>query len=840
LFSALFCISPLFAQKKQPEIQKSKRIEKIINSQWTFNYFPSETADKGYEAYGFNDYKWPAISLPHTWNTYETTGELNTLKNSSEDNIIYWRNGWGWYRKHFTVSSAYADRKVFIEFEGVQRYCKVWINGKYLGDHTGGYGSFDFDITQYIKPIGENVLAVAVSNKELSDDQTASSGNDNFRFSGGIFRNVTLVLKDKLFIPMQGAANHEGGTFVTTPKVTEKEGIVRVQTWVKNDNLQKKSCLLQTSIIDGSNKTIQVIKTDAVINPGQLFKFDQTFKPVKKPHLWSTSDPYLYKIYSEVIDGSIVSDLYTTQFGFRWFRVEPKESSVYVNNKALIPQIVLWNINYPWIGFAIPKWMTDLNFNSLDAKANDKCIRTGSDPVDKTVFDMSDNLGVIVDYEIPVELQDQQIREIVRRDRNHPGILFWSLTGEDKQGSLKKIVLAEDTTRILNSILFSANPPMAGISQNSSALSDSQTSATGDPVKIVLTCSHQKILADRGSIALLTADIVDSQGKPVKGATNTIKWEVTGPATLVGPAVFEKSIDKNKDVEGAWYKGIPVSNIIRSTGESGKIRISVYSSGLTSATIEFWAQEYAAENTVITESVLNNEGRRSVTRPLLNADRLDDIPREIQLTSDKLKFNALDKTEYARQMKDYILKNNPSVDPSLVEFKALTDLLASALYNNSGNMSAEDYNYNIDHYNNCRLIAGYINATKLPPQFKDGLKTYYSNSIIRDGSEKNAGDEMNWLNWIPSGGTVVVYQTGANADVIKGVIISEKDDLTDIIAEVYPQFPNFSDEAKERALIFINKMNPYVYISDKEKNSISYKAEKGKTILIPLLKFISE
>ena len=148
------------------------------------------------------------------------------------------------------------------------------------------------------------------------------------------------------------------------------------------------------------------------------------------------------------------------------------------------------------------------------------------------------------------------------------------------------------------------------------------------------------------------------------------------------------------------------------------------------------------------------------------------------------------------------------------------------------------------------MIAGYINATKLPPLFKEGLKKYYASSIIKLGTEKNAGEEMNWLNWIPSGGTVVIYQEAPVTATLKGVIFTKKSELLDLIAVVYPQFPGFSQDAKDRALIFISKMNPYIHINsvseqsregDKEKaTSTSYKAEKGQPILIPLLKFISE
>jgi len=113
--------------------------------------------------------KWPAVSIPHTWSTFETTGEFHPFIRSSESENPYWWTGWGWYRKHFSVSKEYSDRKAFIEFEGVQKYCKVWVNGKYLGDHKGGYGSFDFDISAVLKPGEDNVIVVAVNNRQKDE-----------------------------------------------------------------------------------------------------------------------------------------------------------------------------------------------------------------------------------------------------------------------------------------------------------------------------------------------------------------------------------------------------------------------------------------------------------------------------------------------------------------------------------------------------------------------------------------------------------------------------------------------------------------------------------------------
>jgi beta-galactosidase/beta-glucuronidase len=175
--------------------------------------------NKGYETPGFDDSKWPVVSIPHTWSTFETTGELHPFIWSSETENPYWWTGWGWYRKHFSVSKEYSDGKAFIEFEGVQKYCKVWVNGKYAGDHKGGYGSFDFDITEVLKPGEDNVIVVAVNNRQKDEFKIPPLAAGDFEVYGGIYRDVKLVIKDKLFIPMQGSATHEGGTFVTTPRV---------------------------------------------------------------------------------------------------------------------------------------------------------------------------------------------------------------------------------------------------------------------------------------------------------------------------------------------------------------------------------------------------------------------------------------------------------------------------------------------------------------------------------------------------------------------------------------------------------------------------------------------
>jgi hypothetical protein len=303
-------------------------------------------------------------------------------------------------------------------------------------------------------------------------------------------------------------------------------------------------------------------------------------------------------------------------------------------------------------------------------------------------------------------------------------------------------------------------------------------------------------------------------------------------------------------MEGVWYMDMPVSNVIRSTGKPGKIRVTVSAGGLASGSIEIDAETVKPDNQVVAEPQLDENGRLPVSKQYFTISRLDDTPQEIKRSYDDVTFKASDRKGYQGAMKDQILRNNPAVDTSTVEFRTLLSLFASYLMNNNGRMVADDYNFSVDHYNTCRLISGYIIATKLPPLYKETLKKYYADMIITGGNEKNAGDEMNWLNWIPSGGTVVVSQEGNIPAWPRGTILTSKTALYDLITTVYPVFAKYSDDARQRALTFISKMNPYIVVKEvseqsregdqKKVTTVTYTAEKGKPILIPLIKFISE
>ncbi len=583
----------------------------------------------------------------------------------------------------------------------------------------------------------------------------------------------------------------------------------------------------------------------------------------------------MYKVWSELTDGSRVTDSYASPLGFRWFRWDYIENFLYVNGKKMVIHGGNRHQEYPWLGDAIPRWITEMDFRDMAENLNYNFMRTAHYPNDKYVYELTDKYGIVIDEESPSiknqafspEVQEQQMKEMIRRDRNHPSIMFWGIGTETDHPVNPRVALAEDTTRIVTGtrVVNVAQPGVRihtfeGMAKENTLkdiypLMGGKTSATegeaaGEPAKIVLTALNSKMEADLASVAVITADIVDSKGNHVMGANNTVRWSVSGPATLVGPSLYETDINKHHEMEGVWYMDMPVSNVIRSTGKPGKIRVTVSASGLASGSVEIDAETAKPDNQFVVEPQLDENGRLPVLKQYFSISRLDDTPQEIKRSYDDITFKAADRKGYESAIKDHILRNNPAVDTSTVEFRTLLSLFTSHLMNNNGQMVADDYNFNVDHYNTCRLISGYIFATKLPPLYKETLKKYYTDVIITGGNEKNAGDEMNWLNWIPNGGTVIVSQEEKIPVWPKGTIITNKTSLYDLITTVYPVFDKYSDDAKQRALIFISKMNPFIVVKEvdtqsregdqKKVTTVTYTAEKGKPILIPLIKFISE
>lgn len=433
-------------------------VRKLVDN-WKFNYFPQSELDTAKLQPAANDADWRVVALPHTWQSYETKKELHPfIASFKEQGEANWWNGWGLYRNCFVMTAEMiGGRRVFVEFDGVMKYSRVWVNGKEVGDHKGGYASFSFDITKWLKP-GTNMLAVAVNTRQRDEFNTPPMTAGNFNGYGGIYRDVRLVLKHAVHIPFQGSAEHEGGTFVTTPKVSAGEASVRVRTWVKNDGAKACSVSLRTDIVDPAGQRIARNEVSAEVAAGVIHGFDQPEVIVARPHLWSIEKPTLYRVESEVRVNGEATDRYASPLGFRWFEWNKEENLGYLNGKRLHLHGTNRHQEFPWLGDAIPKWMHVRDMADMRFGQSHNFLRTAHYTQDPLVYDLADRYGMLVCEEVPSiknmafspEIQRQQVIEMVRRDRNHPAIVMWSMGNETSHPADSKWAHDEDDTRIIH------------------------------------------------------------------------------------------------------------------------------------------------------------------------------------------------------------------------------------------------------------------------------------------------------------------------------------------------------------------------------------------------------
>ena len=371
--------------------------------------------------------------------TYETTGELHPyIKNASPNDNSYWWNGWGIYRKRIVIGKEFSQKKIFIEFDAVQKYSKIFFNGKFIGDHKGGFTGFYFDITSEVKFGEENLLVIAVNNVMNDKFQIPPMSAGNFDVYGGITRDVRLVIKENIYVPFQGSYKHEGGTFVFTPSVNKKEGKVAVKTFVKNESDKNKNVKVKTIITDSENLVVSNIETVKNINPGSIERFVQEDFLVKSPRLWSPDSPYIYNVFTEIYNDEKLTDTYYSPLGFRWYYWNYNTNKLFLNNREIHLHGQNRHEEFVWLGGAFPKWIAERDMKDIRYGLEHNFMRTAHYPHDPSIYDFTDRNGIIINEEVPNiknqefndEVQEQNLREMIRRDRNHPSIFFWSMGNE--------------------------------------------------------------------------------------------------------------------------------------------------------------------------------------------------------------------------------------------------------------------------------------------------------------------------------------------------------------------------------------------------------------------------
>jgi beta-galactosidase len=359
---------------------------------------------------------WRPVRLPHDWKTeLEYTPQKDVFMAGAKE------NGVAYYRKAFSLAGEDEGRHIAVEFNGVCRSASVWFNGCFLGDHYSGYTSFCFDLTDLANygDEGDNVLLVRVD---------TTTGDEGWWYEGaGIYRDVYLVKTDALHVDTWGA-------YIHLDKLEDHAALMIVETTLVNRGYTSRSARLDTVFFDDRGNKAGSAETPFTLDPlGSLTLIQRITVP--EPRLWSPETPALYKALSTITEGDVVVDEYPASFGIR--TVAYTTEGLLLNGKPVPLKGTCVHQDFAGLGAALPGDIQEYKIQKL-LEMGSNAYRSAHHPADPALLDICDRLGMLVMDENRLlessELRLGDLRDLVKRDRNHPSVVLWSLCNEEMIG----------------------------------------------------------------------------------------------------------------------------------------------------------------------------------------------------------------------------------------------------------------------------------------------------------------------------------------------------------------------------------------------------------------------
>lgn len=432
-FSILFVwLSLSLWAARQPEfstagffrLDNSGREVYSMNPAWRFH----KGAVEGAETKEFNDKDWTVVSLPDG---------IEYLPTEASGCINY--QGEVWYRKHFTPDAALKGKKLFLHFEAIMGKSKVFVNGKLLTEHFGGYLPVIADVTDVLDWNGGNVIAVWADN---SDDPSYPPGKAqdvlDYTYFGGIYRDCWLIAHNNVFITDPNYENEVagGGLFVAFGKVSDALAEVQLKIHVRNATKNPFSGRVEYMLLQPDGTEVARLSDKIQVKAGRATTVSDRM-PVKQPMLWTPSTPTLYNLLVRVLDkeGNVI-DGYRRRIGIRSIEFKGKDG-FYLNGRPYGKPLIGANRHQD---FAVVGNAVANSIHWRDAKklkdVGMEIIRNAHCPQDPAFMDACDELGLFVIVNTPgwqfwndapefAQRVYSDIRNVVRRDRNHPSVWLW-------------------------------------------------------------------------------------------------------------------------------------------------------------------------------------------------------------------------------------------------------------------------------------------------------------------------------------------------------------------------------------------------------------------------------
>ena len=375
----------------------------------------------------FDDPYWAILNLPHDWSIEGPFDQKNPAGGAG----AFLPTGVGWYRKHFLLPGFHDGQRLFLEFDGVMGVSDVWVNGAHLGRRPNGSVSFQYELTPHLHFTEReiNVVAVRVDN--------AAQPASRWYAGSGIYRHVRLVITRPIHLA-------HWSTVVTTPHVSAAEAAVHVAATVVNQSAEARDVSLQVAIVGSDGQTVETAETGSQsVAPGGSAGFQKDLV-VRSPQLWDLEHPALYAAVVRVRSADAAWDEETTSFGIREFHFDAA-TGFHLNGKPRKILGVCLHQDAGALGAAVPLGIWERRLKLLK-QFGVNAIRTAHNPAAPEFLDLCDRMGFLVmeeafdtwksaktpyDYHLYFdEWSKIDVRDMVLRDRNHPGIVLYSAGNE--------------------------------------------------------------------------------------------------------------------------------------------------------------------------------------------------------------------------------------------------------------------------------------------------------------------------------------------------------------------------------------------------------------------------